>query len=139
MSASRAVSCSGDVSHISPRLCEGRERKGKLPKLLLEGTAMVQKKAHTISVSVCIDPLESPEGNLDAMKGFPPLLCPHLSPVGFSSSLLLYRFQPKSQPRALMLCSPQRKGFITSGSIFSLASLNLASFVSWSSKTVTQM
>lgn len=30
----------------STGLCEGRERKEKLPKVLLEGTAMVQKK-HT--------------------------------------------------------------------------------------------
>lgn len=37
--------CSGDVSPTSTRLCEGRERKAKLPKVLFEGTAMVQKKA----------------------------------------------------------------------------------------------
>lgn len=44
LSASRAVSCPGDVSpHLQDS--EGRQRKEKLPKVLFEGTAMVQNKA----------------------------------------------------------------------------------------------
>lgn len=74
----------------------GKERK--TPQGFIGGHCYGTEKSTHNFCECLIHPLESPEGSLDAMKGFPPLLCPHLSPVGFYSSLLLYIFQPKSQP-----------------------------------------
>lgn len=90
------------------RLCEGRERKEKLPKALFEGTAIVQRTAQAQLLGVSAPTLWSPlKAALLQWGGFTPLHWAHLSPVGFYSSLLLYIFQAKSQPQAPIFSSPQ--------------------------------
>lgn len=129
------------------RLCEGRERKEKLPKALFEGTAIVQRTARAQLLGVSAPTLWSPlKAALLQWGGFTPLHWAHLSPVGFYSCFTYFRqsHSPKhrfSLPLRAHCC--QRKGLIISVSIFFLASLNLASFVnccySWSSKIVKKM